>query len=182
MTFSSRIPERATILFLDLGTSTGWAVGRVGEAPPLCGTWVFDRRCDGWGDQLAGVADTVWEAIKHHQVDILGYETVVNVDKRGWDSTMTLIGFAAVVEMLAFRAGIMLNTRHLSAIRSRFVRRTKGVKGTKDSPGIEIKDVVMGEAIKRGCVIDSHNAADACAGWYFEEQQTLLTVAGYRKR
>ena len=164
-----------TILALDTGGDAGWAFGQLGAAPPLCGTWPLRIKGDSLGQVMATTMETVWQAIQHHKPDIVTYEQIMPAALKNSAANISHVSIAAIVHLACFRAGIEPEIRHLSSIRRRIIRRTRPDKGKN------IKDYVIAEVVKRGCQPDSHNAADACALWYYEESQQLLKIAGYRR-
>jgi crossover junction endodeoxyribonuclease RuvC len=157
MTKKQSAPER-TILALDLGHKTGWCLGR-----KEYGTW--ESPGENIGEQLRQfmlwLSGKVVDADKYFRcelpatsIDLVVYE---RPHLRGWAASFSLVGRAAVVEMI--RSNSKCSSVHSATIK-------KFITGS----GRATKEDVIAAVKKRGFKPKDDNAADAIALWLYAQE------------
>lgn len=157
------------ILFLDLATTTGWAVGRPGEtirsgsirfAKPREDQAAAFARYQVWLDNLIA-ADNVAEVVFEQPMDprhMVDKKTRRNLTT--FDTIRKLLGLCAITEATARLAGIRVTEASVHAIRRHVLSGQRAPKG-------EAKRVVAARLQMLGFRPTDDNESDAIAGWLY---------------
>ncbi len=145
------------ILALDLGTTTGWAIGVPGTMP-ICKSVSFPKASvSGPGRLYASFEDWLWDLIEVHQPVMIAYEAPMPPQAmKGINAGRIALSLVGHLEQVCYRATIPCYEQDVWAVRGYFVAH----RGAK-------KEAVMAECRKRGWAFDTDNAADAAAVWAF---------------
>jgi len=187
------------VLFLDIATTTGFAVDRPdGSFKPLSGCFRCSHSDDDIGDAYVEFEDHVLGLIAVHLPDVLAFEAPLVMqggeDEDGRPKVVTnhqtvrkLFGLAAIAELIGSREdrrrrregrdGLEVYEVNLQSVRSHAFDLIKPKYGTKHFPKHQLKAVVMECCALLGFNVAEHNAGDACLGWDFTRHKLHLPGA-----
>ena len=155
-----------TILALDLGTKTGYAIRKRGGAI-VHGTEVFTPR-KSWSEGQKWQRYRSWLAstISAHQIDQVAYEKVIRHEVKGrslWDAAHAYGAFEALTHMVCDGFNIQAVGVNLST-----------VKKTWTGSGRAKKDDMIATAKEKGFRPETDNDADALAilDWAIKQEVT----------
>lgn len=155
------------ILALDLATTTGYALGRIGGAPSS-----GQKRIGSEGDSLGAFADEFdfWlnGIVERLAPGLIYYEAPINQSgKTTAATTIKLRGLAYHVHMIGFRHRIIVRPGNVQTVRREFC-----------GSGHASKDQVVEECRRRGWSVAGTDEADAVALWWWAcEDQAKWTGA-----
>lgn len=162
----------ATILALDLATTTGWAVGRPGE-PIRYGALKLGNIANDQSLRFATFSAWVFDAIEKNGVERVVFEAprdprhMTKMNKMGqrvqltnFSTTRMLLGLCAIAEAEARRAGIKPNEVEAGKVR-------KHLFSGPAPRGQNIKRAVTARLNMLGFEPQDDNAADAIAIWLY---------------
>ena len=161
------------VLALDLATTSGWALGRVGSREPACGSTRFGSK--GASQQMIFMHCMEWitEFLKDRHPDLIAIEDALPIQaiarsRGGWSRAMArapnslLAGLDAIVQAVAGKAGIYkINKHQVALVRSHFI-------GSNTHPRDEAKFYTERKCRSLGWMPNDDNAADALALWDFQ--------------
>lgn len=152
------MPAPGVVLALDLATNTGWCVGRPGERPHF-GEW--DLYVKGsHGARFAALHDRLCDAIQVHQPKEIIFEAALprGSNQKGVNAGRLLLGFCAVVELVAF-------DHRIPALEEPVQSTRKVVLGKGTFPKDEAKPHVARWCVANGFGDPGPDAADALVLW-----------------
>jgi hypothetical protein len=110
----------------DLATTSGWAVGRVDDDVPSCGSIRFAGKGASKPAIFGNALEWIIGFLKEHKPDVIAIEaTLPTTFVRGRTSKNTndvLVGLVAIFEAVAYARSIYkINEHSVSAVRSHFI-------------------------------------------------------------
>lgn len=165
-----------TILAIDCGTVSGWATWAAGEPRPRSGTFRAPPAIDGeFGRTFAAFQEWLAGMVSMIRPDLICFEAPLVMASGAGPKVRTnhntgrmLFGFATIVEMVAFQAGVDVAEVNISTARKHFV-------GT----GRAEKRMVYDRACALGWAPNSADAADALAVLDLARATTSPASAAY---
>ena len=169
------------LLFLDIATVTGFAVGEIGtdapatalerasgvkEPQPLSGTKHIGSPQLSTGAFYSAYERWLRDMVGVHKPDMIVYEAPFIGSGKKAQAAFKLLGMAAITNLVAYREKVKIIPAHNASIRKHFC-------GKGNAPRKELKRLVMEECTKRGWTFADDNEADALAG--FDFTRTCLT-------
>ena len=153
-----------TLLYLDLATKTGWAVGDITGRPQF-GTQVMPSTGPALGTFGNAFEDWLCSLLGEHKPDHVAFESPFLGGTLNLHTTRKLTGLCFVTEMLCGREGIRVTETHYSAVRMWALGHAKRGKWADKEHKITWKFHMMQAAKARGHDVHDDNQADAVLGW-----------------
>ena len=167
----------ASVLALDIATTTGFAFGPVGSAAPataleasagaadpqpLSGTKRIGSKGTPDGDFYAAYERWLMDMISVNSPDMIVYEAPFVGSGKHINTAKRLLGLAAITEKIASQKGVKIFDAHNATVRKHFC-------GRGSAPRKDLKRMVQEECDRRGWKYSDDNEADALALWDFSK-------------
>lgn len=150
------------VMFLDLATTTGWAVGPIG-GKPVYGSHRIASPGASSPEVFSSFIAWLVDQLKVHAPRVVAYEAPLAPSivkgKTNVNTVRRLMGLAAITEGVSYRMGIFtVLEATVQDVRGHFI-------GRRNLPGDEGKRAVIARCRQLGYEPKDDNAADALAGY-----------------
>jgi crossover junction endodeoxyribonuclease RuvC len=155
------------ILALDLASRTGWALGRVDDPRPLCGSLRFAREGASMGAVFCGCRQWLVSFLAaNRDIKLIVFEAPmvpqIMSGRTAMNTLRHLIGLCAVVEELSYSlGGYDVREARVSDIRAHFI-------GSNRHKRAEAKELTLAACRRLGWTPADDNAADALALFHYQ--------------
>lgn len=147
------------LVALDIATQVGWAYFPADGAAPKCGTWKVPGAwaADDYGARFSRFHSWLCDVLTTFEPAALAFESPVlprgSMNLQTTEHTLrTLIGMAAVAELIATLRGLRCLEVNVSTAKKAFTGNGRAEKAD-----------MMAAASRRGFGVQDHHQADACA-------------------
>lgn len=157
------------VLTLDLATTTGWCLGRLGEQPQY-GAWALGN--DAWTNRYQRLADSIVSKVEAAErrgapITRIYYEAPLPRAQRDVNVAALAFGLAAITVYVAGRLHIHHEARHVGKARAAVLGTSRFAKGPDGK--VDVKAEVDRLCRLQGWAIGQADARDAFVVWKFVE-------------
>src|SRR5690348_13691397 len=111
------------ILFLDIATKCGWAVGRPGDPIPIWGVWLMPE--GSYGTIFNAFQNVLEDAIAQHEPTVVGIEDAIPQRDNFQHTARLTLGLHAIADLVCHQAGIAQQRPSVGRIRSAVIGRSR---------------------------------------------------------